>query len=117
MLHTYTELCSHCAAHWIGAKPWLDGQLDSYGLAAPGIPIAVLAMQPQLVPRHEFVTMQFCRELQAQGAGVITLSGWIAAAAIAAMVMVVVIGAYTCARRLLSPRRAYTVVASRDADD
>jgi hypothetical protein len=54
--------------------------------------------------------------MQAQGAGVITLSGWIAAAALAAMAMVAVIGAYTGIRRLLSPRRPYTVVASRDAD-
>lgn len=54
---------------------------------------------------------------EAQGASIITLSGWIAAAAIAAMVMVVLVGVYAGLRRLLSPRRPYTVVATRDGDD
>lgn len=54
---------------------------------------------------------------QAQGASIITLSGWIAAAAVASMVMVALVGVHAGLRRLLSPRRPYTVVAMRDGDD
>lgn len=53
---------------------------------------------------------------QAQGANVITLSGWIAAAALAAMGMVVIVGAYLGIKRLVAPSRPYTVVATRDGD-
>ena len=54
--------------------------------------------------------------LQGQGASVITLSGWFAAAAIAAMGMVAIVGVYAGVRRLLSPSRRYTVISTRDGD-
>ena len=55
--------------------------------------------------------------VQAFGAGIITLSGWVAAAALAAMGMVVVIGLYAGIHRLLSPSRPYTVIRElRDGD-
>lgn len=54
---------------------------------------------------------------QAQGANIITLSGWFAFAGLAAMVMVAIVGALFGIRRLLGPRQQpYTVLVPRDGD-
>lgn len=55
--------------------------------------------------------------VQAQGASIITLTGWFAFAAVVAMVLVVLMGAFVAVRRLLGPRQqAYTVLVPRDGD-
>jgi len=54
---------------------------------------------------------------EAQGANIITLSGWFAFAGLAAMVMVAIVGALFGIRRLLGPRQQpYTVLVPRDGD-
>ena len=54
---------------------------------------------------------------QAHGASIITLTGWLASAAVVAMALVVLLGAFVALRRLLGPRRqAYTVLVPRGGD-
>lgn len=55
--------------------------------------------------------------VQAEGASMITLTGWVAGAAVAAMLLVVVLGAFVGLRRLLGKRtQHYTVITPRDGD-
>lgn len=55
--------------------------------------------------------------MQAQGASMITLTGWVAVAAVAAMVLVVVLGVFVGLRRLFGKRtQHYTVITPRDGD-
>lgn len=54
---------------------------------------------------------------EAKGASMITLTGWLAAAAVAAMLMVVILGITIGLRRLFGKRtQPYTVITPRDGD-